>query len=73
MMDLLIGWYLAVFLGFGATTYARTREPETRPPQVRMLPPWLADLTAHTEPLEGYQDPLFFTDSKQEHGTTTKP
>ena len=72
MMDLLIAWYVAVFLGFGATTYARTREPETRPAHVRVLPPWLATITAHAEALEGYQDPLFFPESDKQHGTTQK-
>lgn len=71
-MDALLAWYLAVFLGFGASVRHTTREPESKPPHVRSIPPWLANITAYTEPIEGYQDPLFFTDSdkhaaKQKH------
>ena len=71
-MDALLAWYLAVFIGFGVSVRHKTREQEMKPPHVRMLPPWLATITAHVEALEGYQDPLFFPETDKQHGTTQK-
>lgn len=65
MMDLLLAWYLAVFIGCGASVYRSTREPVQRPPHVRVLPPWLSSLVAYTEPLDGYQDPIFLSDESK--------
>jgi len=66
-MDALLAWYLAVFIGFGVSVRHTIREQETKPPHVRVLPPWLATITSHVEPLDGYQDPLFFADSEKDH------
>lgn len=71
-MDALLAWYLAVLVGFGVSVRHTTREQETKPPHVRMLPPWLASITAHAEALEGYQDPLFFPESDKQHGPPQK-
>lgn len=72
MIDLLLIWYAAIAIGFGASVYRTTREPETKPQHVRMLPPWLSNITAHAEALEGYQDPLFFADSDAKHAAKQK-
>lgn len=66
-MDALLIWYFAVAVGCAASVRHATREPETKPEHVRVLPPWLANITAHTEPLDGYQDTLFFSDSEKDH------
>ena len=71
-MDALLAWYLAVLIGFGLSVRHTTREQEMKPPHVRILPPWLATITAHAEALEGYQDPLFFPETDKQHGTTQK-
>lgn len=71
-MDALLAWYLAVFLGFGASVRHTTRAPESKPPHVRKLPPWLADITAYAEPIEGYQDPLFLPEKKEEDAACKK-
>ena len=60
-MDALLIWYSACAIGFCAAVRHNTKAPDERPPHARVLPRWLADLTAHTEPLDGYQDPIFET------------
>lgn len=70
MIDLLLLWYAVVAIGTGASIYVTTREPEKKAEHVKMLPPWLANLAAHTEPIEGYQDPLFFADSERKNVRT---
>lgn len=71
-MDALLAWYLAVFIGFGVSVRQTTKEQEPKPPHVRVLPPWLATITAHIEPLDGYQDPLFSTDHDTQHAAKQK-
>ena len=70
MIDLLLIWYAVIAIGTGASIYVTTRHPEKKAENVRMLPHWLATITAHSEALEGYQDPLYFVDSEKAHAKT---
>lgn len=71
-MDALLAWYFAVFLGFGLSVRHATKKPENKPPHVRKLQPWLANITAYTEPIEDYQDPLFMSAKKDENAACKK-
>jgi hypothetical protein len=69
-MDALLIWYLACSLGCVVAVYVNTR-PEQQE-QTRILPRWLADLAAYTEPLDGYHDPIYNT-APMELERATKP
>jgi hypothetical protein len=58
-MDALLIWYLACSLGCGLAVYVNTRPKRQKP--VRTLHQWLADMAAHTKPLDGYHDPIYNT------------
>jgi hypothetical protein len=59
-MDTLLIWYFACAIGFGISVYARTK-PEKKKRKVRVIAPWLSNIYAYSEHIEGYEDPIFQT------------
>ena len=67
MIDLLLLWYLAVYAGLGLSLYLTTRGTKKNTSH-RVMPAWLTSIIAHSEPIDGWEDPLFYSDSEVKHG-----
>jgi hypothetical protein len=60
-MDALLIWYLVVSVGFAVSI---RKKPAKKKPQGRIMPEWLAQIIAYSEPIEGHRDPLFYSDDE---------
>jgi hypothetical protein len=67
MTTLLALWYAAVYVGLGVSLYLTLREPKKKTVR-RTMPAWLTSIIAHSEPIDGWEDPLFYSDSEVKHG-----
>jgi hypothetical protein len=58
-MDALLIWYLVVSVGFAVSIRKKSSQKK---PNRRIMPDWLAQIIAYSEPIEGHRDPLFYSD-----------